>query len=121
MSAAPSEIGVIGWAILELMGHRRLAGYVREVELFGVKQCRIDIPAVLGEDGATEVQPPVTQFYGGGAVYCLTPTTEEIARAVGRSSRPAPVHPFEIQRPQLTGGRVPDDEFPEVDEEIDNA
>ena len=36
--AAPFE----GWAILELMGHRRLAGYVREVELAGAGVLRLD-------------------------------------------------------------------------------
>lgn len=32
------------WAILELMGHRQRAGLVQEVELFGGKLLRIDIP-----------------------------------------------------------------------------
>lgn len=33
-----------GWAVLELMGHRRLGGYLREVEMGGGKMLRIDIP-----------------------------------------------------------------------------
>lgn len=32
------------WAILELMGHVKLAGFVTEEELFGGKIGRIDIP-----------------------------------------------------------------------------
>lgn len=36
--------GWAGWAILELMGHRRLGGYVREVTLAGAGFFRIDIP-----------------------------------------------------------------------------
>ena len=72
-----------GWAILELMGHRRLAGYVREESHFGTSMCRIDVP---GEDGIV-----ATQFYGGSAVYCVTPTTEDLARAIAATNKPAPV------------------------------
>ena len=61
-----------GWAIVELMGHRKRAGRICEVEQFGAALLRIDIPA--GED-------TVTEFYGGGAIYALRPCSEELARA----------------------------------------
>jgi hypothetical protein len=32
------------WAIVELMGHRTRAGHVSEVELFGAKMMRIEVP-----------------------------------------------------------------------------
>ncbi len=83
-----------GWAILELMGHRRLGGKVSEVERYGVKMCRIDIP-----DTTTEGKMYMTQLYGGGAVYCQTMCTEEMARAVAKHSQPRPVEPWEL--PQL--------------------
>lgn len=67
------------WAILELFGHRQLAGKITEVDRFGVKMCRIDIPS----------EPPVTQFYGGAAIYGITITTEEIATKVARRTPPA--------------------------------
>lgn len=75
------------WAIVELMGHRRLAGHVSEQEIAGQAFLRLDVPA----------DPPVTQFYSASAVYCITPTTEEIARAVGARTAPAPVHRFELE------------------------
>lgn len=95
-----------GWAVLELMGHRRLGGYVRETTAFGSALCRIDVPEVDG-------QPAATQFYTASAIYCLTPTTEEIARAVARGSRPAPVSRFELPspRPEPTRQRVPDPDY----------
>lgn len=62
------------WAVAELMGHRSLVGFVTEVEAFGTKLLSID---VLGRDG----QPVGTQLYGGSALFCLTPVTEEQARA----------------------------------------
>jgi hypothetical protein len=77
------------WAILELMGHRRLAGRVQEVAVCGQGLLRIDIPC----------EPPVTQYYGIGSVYCVTPTTEELARAIARNWRPEPVHPYELPPP----------------------
>ena len=83
-----------GWTILELMGHRRLAGYVNEVEIAGQGFLRLEIPAA--EIDGDEL-PAVTQFYSPSAVYALTPTTEELARQV--RSRPQPVHAFEIPRP----------------------
>lgn len=79
------------WAILELMGHRRLAGMVTEQTIGGAAFIRIDIP---GADGKSS-----TQFYSPAAVYAITPTTEELARAVAASSQPAPVQRWEL--PQL--------------------
>jgi hypothetical protein len=92
-----------GWAILELMGHRRLAGRLTEVPggaLAGF--IRIDVP---GEGDAVVA----TQFYAPSAIYCVTPTTEETARAVAASSRPAPVQRWELP----AAPREDDHEYPE--------
>lgn len=77
------------WAILELMGHRRLGGFVREQEIAGAGFLRIDVPGEGEEIVAS-------QFYAPASVYCLTPTTEEIARVVAKGNRPAPVHRWEL-------------------------
>ena len=94
-----------GWAILELMGHRRLAGYLRAVELAGAGMLRIDVP---GDDAAV-----ATQFYSPAAVYCVTPTTEAIARSVAKQSRPEPVHRWEVPPAktlsEASAGDEPDD------------
>jgi hypothetical protein len=84
-----------GWAILELMGHRRLGGYVRQAEIAGAAFVRVDVPAPA--ESADEIA--ATQFYSPQAVYCLTPTTEEVARALAASERPAPVHRWELPAP----------------------
>jgi hypothetical protein len=81
------------WVILELMGHRRLAGYVQEVEIAGKGYLRIDIPGT----------PPVTQIYGPDAVYCMTPTTEEIARGLASKTRTVPVHRYELPAAEPMG------------------
>lgn len=86
------------WAVLELMGHVRMAGRVTEEERFGVKMGRIDVPK---DDGFTTV------YFGGGSVYRMTPTTEEIARAVATRSQPAPVHRYELPAPEPEDKPIP--------------
>ena len=88
-----------GWCIVELMGHRRLAGLVQEQEIAGAAfTARLD---VHGSDYTAAAL--VTQFYSSSAVYCLTPTTEEIARKLGARSQPEPVSPYELTA-QASGG-----------------
>jgi len=79
------------WGILELMGHVRVAGYITEVELFGGKMGRIDIPV---EDGAD-----FTQFFGGHTVYRITPVSEEVARMFATRNQHRPVRVYELQLP----------------------
>lgn len=77
------------WVILELMGHRKLAGRLREVKIAGEGMLRLDVP---GEADASKA----TQYYSPKAVYCITPCTEELARAYAKRCDPAPVHRFEL-------------------------
>ena len=82
-----------GWAIVELMGHRRRAGLIAEVEFCGAKLLRLDIP--VGSGGES-----VTEFYGGGAIYCLRPCDEHVARAAAQSiGDPRPVAPNHFRLP----------------------
>ena len=62
-----------GWVIVELMGRRQTAGLVSEVTLAGATMLRIGTPAADGDMVAT-------QFYGGQAIYALTPCEESVAR-----------------------------------------
>lgn len=86
-----------GWAILELMGHRRLAGYLSEQEVAGAAFVRVDVPGD-GED------PVATQLYSASAVYCITPTTEEVARAVATNHKPRPVARWELPAAEVDDG-----------------
>lgn len=83
------------WAILELFGHVRLAGKVTEATIGGCSLLRVDVPK---PDGSIDF----TRFYGNGAIYSMTPVTEEVARRVGNGSAQAPVKPWEMpSAPQL--------------------
>ncbi len=85
-----------GWAVVEIMGHIRVAGKVTEQPMFGVALCRVDIPALDG--GFT------TRYFGGSSIYSLTPTTEDIARSVAAYMTPEPVHRYELPKPKTTFG-----------------
>lgn len=113
MSEQEQQQGFEGWAILELMGHVRLAGRVTEESHFGVALGRIDIPTQSG-DGYT------TQYFGGASIYRLTPTTEEIARSIAVQNQPQPVRSWELPKPSaLTVDQISDDDLDE-DENLRN-
>lgn len=99
-----------GWAIVELMGHNKTAGYVSEGSVGGVPLMRLDVQ--------TTDERHVTQYYGEKALYCVTPSTEEICKAFAERHAPAPVSRFEL--PALSGPQPePPDfsapEFPDFD------
>jgi hypothetical protein len=77
------------WAILELMGHRKEAGLVREVSIGGASFIRIDVPG-------KNVPWIATQYYNPSAVYCMTPVSEELARQVAMTYEPQPVTRYEL-------------------------
>lgn len=72
------------WVFLEVMGHRSHYGLLTEIERFGAKMSRIDVFGV----GATE--PEATHFYGGPAIFSITPTTEETCRQQTDRWKPRP-------------------------------
>ena len=87
-----------GWAIVELMGRRRLAGFVRaDAPLLQATRLQVDI--YPGETAA----PAATQ-YTSYPVYCLTPCTEALARRVGAETirYEMPVAQWDI--PAITSG-----------------
>ena len=64
----------LSWAIIEIFGHQQIAGKVTEACIGGCSFVRVDVPEVDGSE-------PYTKFYGNGAIYSMTPTTEVVARA----------------------------------------
>lgn len=82
------------WAIVELFGHVRRAGLLTEVELAGAGFLRLDIP-----DG----EHMITQMISSKAIYAITPTTEQLARAAAGRWRPEPVRPWELESADQDG------------------
>lgn len=99
------------WAIVELMGHRRVVGKAEEVEIAGGKLLRVDVPEVDGKQA-------YSQFYGAGSIYCLSPVTEEVAMQFLTRGRSEPWFAWEMprqietQEPETEPGQEydPDDE-----------
>ena len=72
------------WAIVEIIGRLTLAGKCSEEVHFGVSLLRVDVPAIEGVNAQTK-------YFGGSAIYCVSPCSEAVARAVLRRERPAPI------------------------------
>lgn len=100
------------WAVVELMGHIRLAGRLTEEERFGTKMGRLDIPVQGGCSGVSATFCPgfITQYFGGGSVYRITIVTEDVARHVAKQSDPAPVSAYEFPKQLASASRHDDDD-----------
>ena len=72
------------WAIVEIMGHQRLAGRVTEQTIGGVCFVRVDVPECQGIK-------PFTKLLGAGAVYAITVVDKETAMAAAEHMREVPI------------------------------
>lgn len=79
------------WGIVELMGHKIVAGQIQKSELLGKPMLRVDVPA-------TPVYPAFTQFYGDSAIYCVTFTSAEVAELTAQRIS---VNPVSVYMPDL--------------------
>jgi len=84
-----------GWAMVEQMGFRQTIAMVREVEQFGTKMLRMDVP-FWNPGAAPDAKPDgsVTRFAGGPSLYQVTPLDETLALSEARQlTDPRPVQP----------------------------
>lgn len=77
------------WAIVEIFGHQKFAGYLTECEMGGGKLMRLDVPACAGH-------PAFTKYFGVAAIYSITPVEEDVAHAVAIGYRQAPVSAYDF-------------------------
>ncbi len=82
------------WAIVELMGHQKIAGKVTEQTIGGGAMIRVDVPA-------TAARAPFTKFYGNAAIYCITPVCEHLACRAAEGMQPEALREWEL--PWLPG------------------
>lgn len=78
------------WAIVELFGHAKVAGWVEKDERFGPPLVRVDVPELPAIDGAASVEAH-SSFYGNGAIYALHPVGERLALMEAARIRHRPV------------------------------
>lgn len=67
------------WAVVEIMGHKKYAGHVTEHAMGGASFVRIDVPEITLENG--QKLAAFTKLFGASSVYCISPCTEETAKA----------------------------------------
>ena len=102
------------WAVVELFGHKRIAGKLTEQEVGGTAFVRVDVPQ---DNGAW-----VTHYYGQGAIYAFHPVTEEVARGAASHLDDQPVHTWDFPedvRTFLRQKSLPYEEAEQGDEDYD--
>lgn len=97
------------WCILELFGRQVIAGRVTEQVIGGCSFIRVDVPEI-------EEQPAFTRFYGQGAIYAMTPVSEEAARIALKRFRPEPVNVYVPELRQIPAQIRDDDDFDDDDD-----
>lgn len=96
------------FAIVEVMGHGKFAGFVQQVPMGGAAMIRVDVPEipeseeeynswdpVTGKMGTAKrkipAMPAFTKFLGISSIFAITPCSEEVAMAAVKGFRSAPV------------------------------
>lgn len=72
------------WAVVEVMGHKTLAGEVHAIELAGHGYLRIEIPATRSVSAWSKIVSP-------GAIYAITPVDEQVARSTAEQLQEKPL------------------------------
>ena len=77
------------WAIVEIMGHKRYAGFVGEQVIGGASFVRVDVP----EHGETK---SFSKMFGAASIYCITPVSEDAARIAASQLKEQPMTEWDI-------------------------
>lgn len=84
------------FAIIEIMGHQRIAGKVREVSRAGVQMLEVEVPAIDG-------RPSYVRRFSGAAIFSETPVTEDLVMAFLRRNA------WEVANPLMLAADTPPD------------
>lgn len=99
------------FAVVEMMGHRMIAGAIKQSELAPGALIRVD---VFGSNGDVER----TEHVGSSAIYDITICSEQTAKAAAIANSPQPSFAYDIMKPR------PDRQLPmayrDADEEDDD-
>jgi hypothetical protein len=80
------------WALLELFGHQRMAGRVRNASIGGGAFIRVDVPQIGKQEA-------LTRFISPNAVYAITPMSEKTVRTLIRSGlRMEPISRYDVSK-----------------------
>jgi hypothetical protein len=85
------------WALVELFGHSQIVGYLSQ-QTFGTGVLfRVDVPDLL-KDGK-KVRAGFTRYFNIGAIYSITPCSEEMVRELlpGIDGTPGEARPLQLR------------------------
>ena len=82
-----TDAPVCFYAIVSLLGHKRVAGRCTEQELAGQSFLRVDIP--MGDRYETKL-------YGTSSIYSIEPVTEEAVKLVAEQLYSTPIRLYDI-------------------------
>ncbi len=109
------------WAVVEVMGHKRFAGFVTEQAIAGAAFVRVDVPEIPADSKSDRAAlPAFTKLLGAPSIYAITPCTEETARAFAAKMQERAFATYEAPRliaPQPKP--ICEDDYPEDEEEDD--
>lgn len=136
-----------GWAILEIFGHQRYAGYVTTQAFGTASMFRLDVPALQARERTTKrpgyvdgtyapagslvKEGPVqgyTKLFGVAAIYAMTPCTKEAALKAIEEIQPRPLMEVQVPTEEAkaiaaagsspeTAPQIPDEDYYESDED----
>jgi hypothetical protein len=110
MEQSDKQAAFEGWAVLEIFGHQRYAGFVSTQAFGQAVLFRVDVPPLEERERVTKYYerhegrsvPPgstvkesavqgYTKYFGPGAIYAMTPCTQEVATKAVESIQPRSV------------------------------
>lgn len=126
-AAAPEQSTPPMWAIVELMGHQRVAGRISQQAFGGANLVRVDVPEVVFTDHqyiagqrveVTTTIPAHTRSLGAASIYGINWCDEGAAVVAAHSIKHQPISPYglrnvlqampEAQRAKVVGLLAPD-------------
>ena len=102
------------WAVIELFGHKKIAGFVTEATIGGASLIRCDIP---NSDGSISH----TRYLGPSAIYSLNPVKKEVAIRLAQFYADRPVAEYELPALPAPGGSATIDLEPDGEDWDDDA
>jgi hypothetical protein len=100
-----SVLGV--FAIVELFGHNKIAGYVSEEMVVGVPMLQVAVPGSV--NGA-----PFIRYYGAKTIFSITPVSEQAVRQFVEFYEPAQSPVYVPDEPMLIPSGTLDDDDDEA-------
>lgn len=95
------------WAIVELMGHARIAGALSQDLASGLPLIRVDVPQVVTTEqvwrngayvGEPRTIPAHSRSLGAPAIYSINWVDEATARIAAHSIQHTPLRPFSLRQ-----------------------